>query len=247
MNGARRIAGRLDDLAGELWAEIDGLAGLVEEALAAGPARRADLAIEEHSRALIAGGGGRVAGAGFVAAPGVLADAPYWLEWWQVDTRDGSEGCRRLAAETDPNAIGFRDYTELPWYAGPLASGARHVTGPYVDYVCTDQHTLTFTRPVARDGEFAGVVGADVLVAWVDRELAGELVACAAPCVVINAAGRVVVASGSDWVVGDLVRGLPLGAWFGGSGGGVTGAPQPWVFHPCQQLPLGVIEGNAGR
>ncbi len=225
--GAALLARRLDVLTGALWSEIGALSSLVESRLGAGATRRAELAIEEHSRALILAGGGRVAGAGFVAAPGLLADAPYWLEWWLGDERDGVTTCRRLAAETDPTALGFRDYTELPWYAAPRETDADHVTGPYVDYVCTDQHTLTFTRPVHVEGRFAGIVGADVLTAWIERTLAAELAACTRACVVVNAGGRVVVASESTWVVGDLVR---------------DHAGTSWGAVPCRNAPLRVLE-----
>ena len=39
-------------------------------------------------------------------------------------------------------------------------TGERAITGPYVDYLCTDQYTLTFTAPLVVDGRFLGVAGA---------------------------------------------------------------------------------------
>lgn len=249
MDAARAIAEHVDRLSSVLWKEIDTIAGLVERALTPGPTRRADLGIEDHCRRLITESAGRIAGAGFVAAPDVLADAPYWLEWWLADETDDVPTTRRLAAETDPTAIGFRDYTELPWYTTPLTTGLRHVTGPFVDYLCTDQHTLTFTRPIHRDGAFAGVVGTDVLAAWIDRELAADLARCPTPCVLVNAHGRVVIASEPDWVVGDLVRGLPLREWFADDPASRVSAPTAisdgnttWHFARCRTVPLGVIQ-----
>ncbi len=236
---AADLVGRVDALAAELWEEIDALARLVERAFGDGPPRRSDLPIEERCTGLIGRSGGRIAGAGFVAAPGALADAVYWLEWWLGDAEGGH---RRLQAELDPHALGFRDYTELPWYAVPAQTGDRHVTGPYVDYVCTDQHTLTFTRPVRRGTAFVGVVGADVLATRLDTELADALAAAPAPTVLVNRTGRVVVASEPDWVVGDLVRGLPIEKWFSG---GRVGHPQ-WTFEACSVAPLGVLSAVDG-
>jgi hypothetical protein len=228
------VVSLVDALASALWQEIDALAELVERAFAAEQTRRADLPIEDRCTRLIERSGGRVAGAGFVAAPGSLADTEYWLEWWLGDA-DGDH--RRLQAELDPHAIGFRDYTELPWYAVPALTGERHVTGPYVDYVCTDQHTLTFTRPVRRRSAFVGVVGADVLATRLDTELAAALSDPPVPTVLINRTGRVVVASEPDWVVGDLVRGLPLEQWFAGEP-----ADHPrWRFAACSAVPLGSL------
>lgn len=42
----------------------------------------------------------------------------------------------------------FYDYTALPWFVVPRETGGRRVTGPYVDWVCTEEYTLTFTVPL---------------------------------------------------------------------------------------------------
>lgn len=233
----REVAERLDAVEDEIERGIDGLAALVEGQLAGGAPRRSDLSIEAHCRMLLSQSEVPLAGAGFVAAAGLLVDAPYWLEWWTADPGAGPESCRRLAAETDPTSVGFRDYTELPWYAVPRATGAPHVTGPYVDYVCTDQHTLTTTRPVLHDGEFAGVVGVDMLAATMEELLLPVWPDAPTSCVVVNHSGRVVAASDPEWVAGDLVRGLPFEAWFAGAQDEADG----WRFLGGARSPLGVI------
>ena len=61
------------------------------------------------------------------------------------------------------------------------------VTGPYVDYLCTDDYTLTFTGPVCRpDGGFAGVAGVDVRVAAVEQRFLGLLRASPRTLVLVN-------------------------------------------------------------
>ncbi|HEX6918374.1 MAG TPA: cache domain-containing protein [Phycicoccus sp.] len=232
------VARRVDEVAQWVAAAVGRLAALVEDQLARDEPRRADLAIEEPCRELLAQHEVPLAGAGFVAATGLLADSPYWLEWWTADPAVGIESCRRLAAETDPTSVGFRDYTELPWFATPRETGRLHVTGPYVDYVCTDQHTLTTTHPVRRRGEFAGVVGVDMLAASMESLLLPGLDAVPGTCVVVNRAGRVVAASDPHWVAGDLVRGLPLGAWFDGTD---DEPADGWTFVACATTPLGVL------
>ena len=77
--------------------------------------------------------------------------------------------------------MGFRDYTHLPWYAVPRETGSAHITGPYIDYLCTDQQTLTLTRPVRRGGEFAGVVGFDLLVRTFEEQMFAPLGGSRAP------------------------------------------------------------------
>lgn len=241
--GGAEVAHRVDEVGHWVAAAVGRLAALVEEQLAGPEPRRAGLSIEPHCRDLLAQHEVPLAGAGFVAARGLLGDAPFWLEWWTADPSVGVDSCRRLAAETDPTSVGFRDYTELPWFENPRRSGELHVTGPYVDYVCTDQHTLTTTQPVRRAGEFAGVVGVDVLAATMEALLQPALDEAGSTCVVVNRVGRVVAASDPHWVAGDLVRGLPLDGWFAaGSGGPADG----WSFVACTETPLGVLVRAAG-
>jgi hypothetical protein len=237
---AQTVAGLVTSMCEALFDDVEELRGLVEKQLVADEPRRADLEIEERCLALLTDRGRRAAGAGLVMAPGVLVDAPYWLEWWTSDPDAPVIEPRRLAAETDPRAVGFRDYTQLLWYAEPLATGKRHVTGPYVDYLCTDQQTLTLTTPVWRGGEFAGVVGVDLLVRSLEERFFAALAGVPGRYVVINSMGRVVTATDVDLVTGDLLRGLPVGDWWAGRAAAETG----WEFHPCSDLPLGVISAH---
>ena len=220
-----------------LFADLDEVAAQVEQQLAVESPRRGDLAIEETCHRLLTDPDRKVAGAGLVLAPDVLADAAYWLEWWTANPDASPPVPRRLAAETDPRAVGFRDYTHLPWYAVPLATGAAHITGPYVDYLCTDQQTLTFTRPVWRQGAFAGVVGFDLLVRTFEERMFGPLERVEGSCAAVNTAGRVVTSSDLQLVTGDLIRGLPVQQWWAGE----AVQHDAWEFWPCPGLPLGVI------
>ena len=220
-----------------VFGQLDDLGALLASPLAAEAPRRADLDIEDRCRALLADPETPVAGAGAVMAPGVLADAAYWLEWWTVESRGGETTIAKLAAETDPRAVGFRDYTELPWYSKPFETGQRHVTGPYVDYLCTDQYTLTFTQPLVVGGTFVGVVGLDVLVAWFEEQLLDVMGELDRSCVLVNATGRVVTSSDPSWVTGDLVRELPLEAWREGD----SDASPDWRATPCPGLPFLVL------
>ena len=240
MSGAADIAHLVGSMCEDLFADVEDLRALVEKQLVADHPHRADLEIEERCLTLLRDRSRRAAGAGLVMAPGVLVDAPYWLEWWTSDPDAAVIEPRRLAAETDPRAVGFRDYTQLPWYAEPLASGKRHVTGPYVDYLCTDQHTLTLTSPVWRSGEFAGVVGVDLLVRSLEERFFAALAGVPDRCVVINSMGRVVTATDPELVTGDLLRGLPVGDWWAGR---LVEHPR-WEFHGWPDLPLGVISAR---
>lgn len=48
-----------------------------------------------------------------------------------------------------------------PWTLG-YKSGHRAAAGPYVDYLCTDEYSLTLSAPVELAGRFVGVAAADV-------------------------------------------------------------------------------------
>jgi hypothetical protein len=207
--------------------------------------RRADLDIEARCRALLEQREVPLAGAGFVAEPGVLHDALYWLEWWTADPGLGIESCRRLAADTDPASVGFRDYTELPWFVTPRETGEIQMTGPYVDHVYTDQHTLTVTRPVVVGSTFMGVVGVDLLAATVERLLGADLDAADGLHVVVNRVGRVVASTDLEHVVGDLVHGLPDTDWFTGRRRRGDADGSAWRFVTCGDLPLAVLTATA--
>jgi hypothetical protein len=174
-----------------------------------------------------------VVGAGFVAEPGALADEAYWLEWWTAD----ASAVSRLAVESDPEAPGFRDYTVLPWFAVPRRSGRRHVTGPYVDYLCTDEYTLTFTCPVVVEGRFVGVAGADVFARTVEIRLGALLDEVREPAAIVNAEGRVVAGNEGAPVTGELLREL-LPLW-----DGEPGPAGRTRLHRCGDLPFAVAVG----
>jgi len=194
----------------ERFADVSSIADLATGPLSVSTPRRADLAIEKHCLDLLATTDPPLAGAGVVVAPYVLKEDPYWLEWWQADPDNPPTGTRQLAVDLNPDSVAFRDYTTLTWFEEPQRTGQRTITGPYVDYVCTDQYTLTFTAPLRSQKQFLGVAGVDVLVRWFEQHLlsmdaSGDL---DDGCVVVNRAGRVVACPDGSWVTGDLIRAL---------------------------------------
>jgi hypothetical protein len=143
-------------------------------------------------------------GAGFVATPAALDDAEWHIAWWLR----GSEGSgpRRLATIDDAAHEQFRDYTTQEWWRVPATTGARHLTGPYVDYVCTDDYTVTMTTPVVVAGRMLGVVGADALVDRLERELLPALRDTDQPATLVNVSGRVVTSSDAHREPGSILR-----------------------------------------
>jgi hypothetical protein len=176
-----------------------------------------------------------------VVAPGVLADAGHWMQWW---SRDGAGEPQRLRPELDPEEESFFDYTLLPWFAVPRDTGRRHVTGPYVDWLCTGEYTLTFTAPVSgthpEQGRcHLGVVGADIVAGWLERRLLPLLHRVDGPAALVNAEGRVVVANRPAPVTGAVVRQVDVAALWADAA--ATPAVAGAVLHRLPDLPLGVL------
>ncbi|TNM38336.1 hypothetical protein FHP29_13780 [Nocardioides albidus] len=195
------------EIADHAFGLADAIATAVAETLAdrAAP-RRTDLAAVEPLVVPVLGDQRQpVQGAGFVAAPGVLQDAEWWLEWF---ARDADGRPQRLVTHSEPQAIGFYEYEHLPWFVVPRETGHRHVTGPYVDYLCTEEYTLTFTVPVLVDGRFCGVGGADVAVKNAEQALLPALRASGQRIAVVNSFGRILSSNSGRHLCGDLLDGI---------------------------------------
>jgi len=195
----------------DLW--CDAVQQFIREAGGTVSREGIDARIESLVTADLAAPGSLVIGAGFVAAPAFIADAPWHLAWWLGAANTfGLSGSvptvRRLVAEEDPSSLAFRDYTALEWWTVPLQTGAAHVTGPYVDYLCTDDYTITLTVPVEIEGEMVGVVGCDLYVADVERILLPHLRGVAAAATIVNTSGRILVSSDPKLATGALLRGV---------------------------------------
>ena len=149
-----------------------------------------------------------VFGGGYVVAPARLGQP--LMAWWQAlgSTRE----VRRLdAGATDAGYV--RSYEDIEWYRVPADTGAAHMTGPYVDLLCTDQATLTFTAPLVVGGAFAGVVGADVTVPAFERAIGDALRAAGAGTLVVTSEGRVAASTDPGVLVQRRLREEVLAAY----------------------------------
>jgi hypothetical protein len=205
------LAGDVTTFCERRFADVDTIATLATRPLAKAAPRRSGLAIEKRCLGLLAATDPPLAGAGVVVAPYVLTDEPYWLEWWLAGPDNAPGEATRLAADVNPDSVAFRDYTALAWFEEPRQTGERGITGPYVDYLCTDEYTLTFTAPLTSDDRFLGVAGVDVLARWFEQHLfalVDQRKELDEGCVVVNRSGRVVACPSGTWVTGDLIREL---------------------------------------
>ncbi|HEU4658825.1 MAG TPA: FCD domain-containing protein [Capillimicrobium sp.] len=204
---AAPVLDRVCNVLEEVFDRLQELRRLVV-ALPAAPPREALAPIRDWAHALLADDE-VVAGAGMVFAPGAVGDAPRWLEWWR---RSRAGTVRFLDAALDPASPDFYDYERAEWYTTPRDTGERWVAGPFVDHSGTNEHILTLTLPVVRDGAFVGVAGADIGVGRVEAIAGAALAAIAPPAALVNHRGRVVATNAARWPVGTLWPGA-VGGW----------------------------------
>jgi hypothetical protein len=140
-----------------------------------------------------------VTGTGVIAAPNLLRDATRWLEWWWTAPAGAPEALR---VNLDPGAPDFYDYTTADWYATPERTQTRRMAGPYVDFLCTNEYTVTLSTPVRDDGRLLGMAAADVLVSSLERRVLPVLTSIAHPVVLASADGRVIASNSPHWAPG---------------------------------------------
>jgi hypothetical protein len=190
---------------GELFAELDEtltawrrrvLLGLAEDASPA--------ALDDLVGALVlpplAQPEALLVGAGFIAAPELVGGRDLHFAWW-LGPLDANPV---FGATTEPTRLDLatryyteylRDFRSLEWYSIPAATHRAHITGPYVDHLCACDYIVTVTIPVERDGAMIGVVGADLYVKRLERELLPSMFEAGEPLALVNEHGRVVVST----------------------------------------------------
>ncbi|MGV9245681.1 PDC sensor domain-containing protein [Streptomyces sp. NPDC003710] len=176
-----------------------------------------------------------VSGVGFVTVPGLLGDAPAWLEWWQT----GIDGVvRPLLLDLDPRQSAYSDYTHWDWFTLPRDTGRRAVAGPYVDYLCSDEYSLTLSAPVHVAGRFAGVAAADVYLRHFEAAVMPLLQALPGPAHLVNARGRVAASADPAHLAGSLTKGPDFGALLTEAR---PGRHEGMRLVPCDGVPLVLV------
>jgi hypothetical protein len=157
-------------------------------------------------------------GAGFIAAPQYVNGRDTHFAWWLGPLASNpllgnTSVASRLDLATRVHTEYLHDFRDLEWYAVPEATNRTHVTGPYVDQLCTCDFIITLTMPVRLDERMIGVVGADVYVKRLEQVLLPHFLALSGPVVLINQVGRVVISTEPTLPAGDILpnRRHPLG------------------------------------
>lgn len=183
----------------EAW--LPALQQQLTERLAHGPLTGAQLCalIERDAHAILESTDRPLYGAGYCATDEIVTEGNP-LAWWQGPERS------LLASSTFGPGQAAIDLERLEWYRVPAETGERHVAGPFVDYLCSNEITVTSSLPVVLDGGFSGVVCADLLVSTLE-DLLLPLIRDAGATALVNANGRVVVSDDPALETGDRYTG----------------------------------------
>jgi len=161
--------------------------------------RQIDELVEPIARRLFSSTSPIAYGAGFIASLELVGSSRGYLSWWQGPLRSQL----RLAAQT-PNKE-LIDYSAFEWFRIPLERGQGHISGPHVDYLCSDEYTLTASIPITYEGRFLGVAALDLLVDDVEADLLPVLKKFGDLCVV-NGSHRILASTQPERAPGDSVR-----------------------------------------
>lgn len=143
-------------------------------------------------------------GAGFCGSDALVSEGNP-LAWWQGPDR------QLLASSTFGPGQAAIDLERLEWYRVPRHTRELHVAGPFVDYLCSNEITLTSTLPLFVGDEFYGVACADVLVSSVE-DLLLPSIGSVAGAALVNMNGRVVVSTDPELETGDRYEGIDVAA-----------------------------------
>ena len=203
-------------------------------------------------------------GAGFIADGEVVRGRGVHFAWWLGPLDDNPV----LGSTTEPTRLDLstrgyteylRDFRALEWYRIPATTRHAHVTGPYVDHLCTCDYILTMTMPVhaaignststgtstSTDTDIdsgsgtpgtrmVGVIGADVSVRRLENELLAAFLDVSAPLALVNDEGRVVLSTEPKLQVGQL-------ADPGGPGEPCPGTPLRVLVDPAASGSIPII------
>lgn len=149
-------------------------------------------------------------GAGFIAAPEFSGGDDLHFSWWLGPLEDNpvfgaTAAPSRLDLASRSYAGYLRDLGSLEWYSIPRSTHRTHITGPYIDHLCACDYIVTVTSPVETGDRMLGVVGVDLYVKRLERELLPPLLATGRRLALVNAAGRVMVSTDPAVRVGTVV------------------------------------------
>lgn len=183
----------------------------IEPARAGAAVNRLDALVSDLVTPALAAPDSLLAGAGFISAQKAGGKQSTHFAWWLGPVQDNplfgtTLEPTRLDLAAREYADYLRNFEALEWFSVPRSTQQRHVTGPYVDHLCICDYILTLTVPVETPGAGTdGVVGADITVRRLEREVLPLLRSLRRPVALLNEANRVVVSTDPATSAGALL------------------------------------------
>ncbi|GHI01960.1 hypothetical protein Scel_02810 [Streptomyces cellostaticus] len=112
------------------------------------------------------------------------------------------------------------------------------MAGPYVDYLCSDEYSLTLSAPVEIEGRFAGVAAADVYLRHFEAAILPLQRRLPRPAHLVNARGRVAASSDPAHLAGSLTKGPDFGELLAEATPAEHGGLR---LVPCHGIPLALV------
>lgn len=154
-----------------------------------------------------------VIGAGLIPSPDFLPDAPWHSSWWVshwAQQQGAKPSIQRLRISDNPQSSAFYDFTTQEWWSRPRASLAPHITGPYADYICSHNFSLTISHPLRINRHFAGIAGIDLSAAEVEGPMENLLFTMERQAAIISNGQKVIASTNNALLCGDVVRDISL-------------------------------------
>ena len=152
---------------------VERLAAVAMDAISTDPRTVADR-VEELAMELLTSTD-RFAGAGIVSVHPAVTTRSRSLLWWVTHQENGQRNPSPLDADLTELGTYQDGLEDIEWYRVPATTGLRHMTGPFVDYMCTDQFAFTFTMPLMIEREFYGVAGIDMSVRSLEVDVESQM------------------------------------------------------------------------
>ncbi|MFK0000722.1 FCD domain-containing protein [Paenarthrobacter sp. NPDC090522] len=196
-----RVVTAIETLAGTFQgiaaASLRDLEQAVRTSISAGVSReKADSEIYAVARRSLAIGVPLLYGNGFMADQEFYGEG--WIAWCYAPT--GPESHQRLYIDMD-----LYEVNTVPWLPGEdTEEGEYHVSHAYVDASGTNEIVMTFGRRITVDGQYAGVVGADVSVSQLQTAFEPHLRALPPNSCIVDQHGAILATNTGRFVGGTI-------------------------------------------
>lgn len=143
-----------------------------------------------------------ISGAGFASLLDIKgANYKSWQVLWLYRPDYQKKSGRFILNKTSQPLL---DYQTFEWFTKANRPKKGYLHGPYVDYICNTNYTLTYVYPIYLGNNFIGVAAIDLLVGRLEHDICQAIAESSTKLVITTATKRVLFSNHSDYRVGEL-------------------------------------------